>query len=114
MPFTGAPATFVPLKVMATCESSGRVTTIVGKPPPWISKASRLSPPAAVPRRMRYMVPPLTPFPSVKSTGAVTAVADGLALGETDARVVGEGWMDTAAVAAGELPLLPPLNQPPP
>src|ERR1700730_2117744 len=62
---------------------------------------------------MRYMVPPLTPFPSVKSTGAVTAVADGLALGETDARVVGEGWMDTAAVAAVELTLWLPVSQPP-
>jgi hypothetical protein len=44
---------------------------------------------------MRNMVSPLTPFPSVKRTGAVEAETEaaGLALGETetDARVVGEG-----------------------
>ena len=39
------------------------------------------------------MVPPVTPFPSVYSTGAVEAetVAAGLALGETDALAVAEG-----------------------
>jgi hypothetical protein len=39
------------------------------------------------------MVPPPTPLPSVKRTGAEDAdgEAEGLTLGETDARAVGEG-----------------------
>jgi hypothetical protein len=40
------------------------------------------------------MVPPLTPFPNVNSTGAVEAATEaeaaGLALGETDARTLAE------------------------
>jgi hypothetical protein len=44
---------------------------------------------------MRNIVPPVAPFPSVYSTGAVDAEAEteaaGLALGETDARADGEG-----------------------
>src|SRR2546421_4355619 len=64
---------------------------------------------------MRYIVPPLTPFPSVKSTGAAGAEAEtvGLALGETEAFVAGEGWTDTAAVGAVAPSLWLPFSQPP-
>jgi hypothetical protein len=61
------------------------------------------------------MVPPPTPFPSVKSTGAVEVETEaaGLALGETEAWAVGEGCTAVFAVAAVELTLCGAFNKPP-
>src|SRR5712692_10208128 len=63
---------------------------------------------------MRNMAPPPTPLPSAKSTGAEDAEggAEGLALGEMDARVLGEGW--SVAVAAVELTLRGAFDSQPP
>jgi hypothetical protein len=65
---------------------------------------------------MRNIVPPPTPLPPVKTTGAEEAdgEAEGLALGERDAFVLGEGWSVAVAATAFELTFLGAFDSQPP
>src|SRR6059058_482468 len=84
MPLTGTPVTVAALKLTATCISSGRLMTMVGKPPPCMSKTSRVYPATAVHGRIRKTLSPLTPLPRVNRTGA--GGGEGTELGEAESR----------------------------
>src|SRR2546422_231615 len=87
---------------------------MAGKPPPCMSKTRRVYPATAVPGRMRKTLLPLTPLPSVNSTGA--GGDGGLALGVAVSRglALAEGCRDAVAVGEVELKLCRPFASHPP
>src|ERR671936_2964913 len=105
MPLTGTPLTAVSLKITVMCASSGWLTSIVGRPLPWMSKTRRVKPATAVPGRMRNTVPPLAPLGKLKRTVAGGAVAVGVAVVDADGRAVADAWVAVATDGALALSL---------